>query len=84
MTAWVSGVLDAASAHLLAMEEAGMFPGELCVSSDVYASFTRLRQRDLARGVPLLVLGVEVTEDPALSGEEFRTRPRGVDMDVSG
>jgi hypothetical protein len=75
VTAWISGVLDAASAHLLALEEAGLFPGELRVSSDVYATFTRLRQRDLARGVPLLVLGVEVTEDPALSGDEFRTRP---------
>lgn len=78
MTAWISGVLDAASAHLLAMEEAGMFPDELCVSSDVYASFTRLRQRDLDRGMPLLVLGVEVKEDPALNGEEYRTRPRSV------
>lgn len=75
MTAWISGVLDAASAHLLAMEEAGTFPDELCVSSDVYASFAHLRRRDLARGVPLLVLGVELSADPALRGDEFRTRP---------
>lgn len=75
MSTWISGILDAASAHLLAMEEAGTFPDELRVSSDVYASFARLRQRDLARDVPLLVLGVEVTADPALSGDEFRTRP---------
>lgn len=72
MTAWISGVLDGASAHLLALEEAGLFPGELRVSSDVYATFTRLRQRDPARGVPLLVLGVEVTEDP---GPERRRIP---------
>lgn len=75
MTAWISSVLDAASAHLLAMEEAGRFPAELCVSSDVYARFAQLRQRDLARGIPLLVLGVELTADSALSGDEFRTRP---------
>jgi hypothetical protein len=75
VSTWISGILDAASAHLLAMEEAGMFPDELRVSSDVHASFARLRQRDLARGVPLLVLGVEVTADPALGRDEFRTRP---------
>lgn len=75
MTVWISGVLDAASAHLLTMEEAGTFPGRLCVSSDVYASFAQLRQRDLARGLPLLVLGVELTADPALHGDEFQTRP---------
>lgn len=72
MTAWISGVLDAASARLLALEEAGGFPGELRVSGDVYATFAQLRQRDLARGLPLLVLGVEVTADPDLSGDEFR------------
>lgn len=72
---WVCGVLDKASAHLLALEEAGVFPDQLRVGSDVFASFARLRQRDLRRGMPLLVLGVEVTEDPALVGDEFSLVP---------
>jgi hypothetical protein len=72
---WVCGLLDQASAHLLRLEEEGVFPGQLRVGSDIYAAFTRLRQRDLRRGLPLLVLGVEVTEDPALSGDEFSLVP---------
>lgn len=72
---WVSGVLDAASERLLKMEEAGVFPAQLRVGSDVYASFVALRRADLSRGLPLLVLGVEVAEDPALVGDEFGLRP---------
>ena len=72
---WVCGVLDQASARLLALEEQGVFPGQLRVGSDVFASFSRLRQRDLRRGLPLLVLGVEVCEDPALTGDEFSLVP---------
>jgi hypothetical protein len=72
---WVCGVLDKASAHLLAMEDEGLFPEELRVGSDVYQTFAQLRERDLARGVPLLVLGVELTEDPALTGDDFSLKP---------
>ncbi len=72
---WVCGVLDQASAHLLTLEEQGVFPGQLRVGSDVFAAFSRLRQRDLRRGLPLLVLGIEVTEDPALGGDEFSLVP---------
>jgi hypothetical protein len=38
---WVCGLLDQASAHLLRLEEEGVFPGQLRVGSDVYAAFTR-------------------------------------------
>jgi hypothetical protein len=72
---WVCGLLDQASAHLLTLEEEGVFPAQLRVGSDVFAAFSRLRQRDLRRGLPLLVLGVEVAEDPALAGDEFRLVP---------
>jgi hypothetical protein len=72
---WVCGLLDQASARLLALEEAGLFPAEMAVGSSAFASFRALRRRDLERGLPLLVLGVEVTEDPALTGDEFGLRP---------
>jgi hypothetical protein len=72
---WVCGLLDQASARLLDLEEAGLFPAELAVSSAAFASFLALRRRDLERGLPLFVLGVEVTEDPALTGDEFGLRP---------
>lgn len=72
---WVCGLLDQASARLLALEEAGLFPAEMTVSSPAFASFRALRRRDLERGLPLLVLGIEVTEDPALTGDEFGLRP---------
>jgi hypothetical protein len=47
----------------------------MTVSSPAFASFRALRRRDLERGLPLLVLGIEVTEDPALTGDEFGLRP---------
>jgi hypothetical protein len=72
---WVCGLLDQASAQLLALEQAGLFPSQMAVGSATYASFRALRRRDLERGLPLFVLGVEVTEDPALAGEEFGLRP---------
>jgi hypothetical protein len=72
---WVCGLLDQASAQLLTLEQAGLFPSKMAVSSTAYASFRALRQRDLERGLPLFVLGIEVTEDPALTGEEFGLWP---------
>jgi hypothetical protein len=72
---WVCALLDQASARLLALEEAGVFPDQMAVSSSAFARLRALRRRDLERGQPLLVLGVEVTEDRALSGDEFGLRP---------
>ena len=50
------------------------FPAELRVSSRVYECFTGLRARELADGLPLLVLGTEVTEDRGLASAEFVVR----------
>ena len=71
---WICAVLDGASAELLAHEELGQFPAELRVSTRVYACFTRLRARELSDGLPLLVLGTEVTEDRGLAPAEFVVR----------
>ncbi len=71
---WICGVLDGASAELLAHEELGQFPAELRVSSRVYACFTGLRARELSEGLPLLVLGTEVIEDSELTSAEFVVR----------
>jgi hypothetical protein len=68
---WICAVLDGASAALLALEEGGQFPAELRVSSRVYESFTHLRARELSEGLPLLVLGTEVTQDRELAPTEF-------------
>jgi len=71
---WICAVLDGASAELLAHEELGQFPAELRVSTRVYACFTSLRARELSDGLPLLVLGTEVTEDRELAPAEFVVR----------
>ena len=71
---WICAVLDGASAELLAHEEQGQFPAELRVSSRVYECFIGLRARELSEGVPLLVLGTEVTEDRELGPAEFVVR----------
>jgi hypothetical protein len=71
---WICAVLDGASAELLAHEEQGQFPAELRVSSRVYECFTGLRARELSEGLPLLVLGTEVTEDSELAPAEFVVR----------
>jgi hypothetical protein len=71
---WICAVLDGASAELLALEQAGQFPAELRVSSRVYQCFTDLRARELSDGLPLLVLGTEVTEDQELAPAEFAVR----------
>ena len=55
-------------------EELGQFPAELRVSSRVYECFTGLRARELSEGLPLLVLGTEVTEDRELAAAEFVVR----------
>ena len=72
---WISAVLDGASERLLALEQQGLFPTELRVSSGVYGSLAGLRARELSAGLPLLVLGTEVTEDPELTASEFELRP---------
>ena len=71
---WICAVLDAASAELLALEQQGQYPTELRVGSRVYESFTSLRARELSDGLPLLVLGTEVTEDRELAPAEFVVR----------
>jgi hypothetical protein len=71
---WICAVLDGASAELLAHEELGQFPAELRVSSRVYECFTGLRARELSEGLPLLVLGTQVTEDSELAPAEFVVR----------
>ena len=70
----ICAVLDGASAELLAHEELGQFPAELRVSSRIYECFTGLRARELSDGLPLLVLGTEVTQDPELGPAEFGLR----------
>jgi hypothetical protein len=72
---WIGAVLDGASEQLLALEQQGSFPVELRVSSGVYRSLAGLRARELSAGLPLLVLGTEVTEDPELTASEFTLRP---------
>ncbi|MFD3583767.1 hypothetical protein [Streptomyces sp. NPDC058683] len=72
---WICSVLDQASAQLLALEDVGLHPTELRVSSPVYRSFLRLRHRELADGSPLLVLGTPVAEDPQLTADAFLLRP---------
>jgi hypothetical protein len=71
---WISAVLDGASEQLLALEQQGLFPAELRVSTGVYRSLAGLRVRELTAGLPLLVLGTEVTEDPGLTASEFTLR----------
>lgn len=71
---WICGLLDSVSEQLLALEEAGLFASELRVSSEAYLSFAHLRQRELSDGVPLLVLGTAVSEDPGLAADEFALR----------
>jgi hypothetical protein len=72
---WICAVLDGASEQLLALEQQGSFPTELRVSSGVYRSLAGLRARELSAGIPLLVLGTEVTEDPGLTAAEFTVLP---------
>ena len=72
---WICAVLDGASERLLALEQQGSFPAELRVSSGVYRSLAGLRARELSAGIPLLVLGTEVTEDPGLTAAEFAVLP---------
>lgn len=71
---WICAVLDGASAELLAHEELGQFPAELRVSSRVYERFAGLRARELAAGLPLLVLGTDVIADRELASAEFVVR----------
>jgi hypothetical protein len=72
---WISAVLDGASEQLLALEQQGSFPAELRVSPQVYRSLASLRARELTAGLPLLVLGTEVTNDPELTASQFTLRP---------
>ncbi|QYB00240.1 hypothetical protein I1A62_04045 (plasmid) [Rhodococcus sp. USK10] len=72
---WINHILNNASARLLALEETGSFASELHVPSDVYRSFQYLRRREIANGLPLIVLGASVVEDPTLTRDEFQVVP---------
>jgi hypothetical protein len=71
----VAELLDNAAAHMLPLEEGGIFPSELRVSASAYASFADLRHRELAAGFPLLVLGTPVVLDARLETGEFVITP---------
>jgi len=42
------------------------------VSPDVYRAIARARQRELERGIPLIVLDLDLEADPSLHGAEVR------------
>jgi hypothetical protein len=71
----LAALLDAASAHLLRLEEGGEFPSELRVSADAYASLAGHRGRELAAGHRLIVLGAAVVPDPTLGPDQFTLIP---------
>lgn len=71
----LAALLDAASAHLLRLEENGEFPTELRVSADAYASLAGLRGRELAAGRGLVVLGAAVVPDTTLRADQFTLVP---------
>ncbi|WPB89327.1 hypothetical protein [Streptomyces malaysiensis] len=72
---WIGALLDRASEALLKLEEDGLFVSQFRVSPRVGASFAALRRGELENGLPLMVLGAEVVEDPALAPDEFALVP---------
>jgi len=68
---WVHDILDSVSARLVVLEACGVHAAELRVSARAYAAFVDLRDRELADGVPLSVLGIAVVEDPRLAPTDF-------------
>lgn len=47
-------------------------PTRLYVSPDVYEAIVRARAREVERGLPVLVLDLDLEVDPALHGPEVR------------
>ncbi|GAA4536836.1 hypothetical protein [Pseudonocardia xishanensis] len=72
---WIGALLDKAGAPLLQLEEDGIFPSKLRLSSEVYDSLVRLRYRELEHGNPLVLLGTQVVEDASLSRDDFALEP---------
>jgi hypothetical protein len=50
----------------------GARPTRMYVSPDVYRAIVRARRREVERGIPLLVLDLDLEVDPSLHGAEVR------------
>jgi hypothetical protein len=72
---WIGDLLDRAGAAMLRLEEDGLFVSAFRVSPRIGASFAALRQGEIDDGLPLMVLGTEVIEDPMLAPDEFALVP---------
>ncbi|MDL5156137.1 hypothetical protein [Actinomycetospora termitidis] len=72
---WIGDLLDRAGAALLKLEEDGLFMSRFHVSPAIGASFAALRRGEIEAGLPLMVLGAEVVEDPSLDHDEFALVP---------
>lgn len=64
--------LDRASTELLRLEEENRLPEGLQVHPAMYELMAGVRRRELADGYPLLVLGLPVEADEALSAQDYR------------
>lgn len=54
----LAALLDDATEQILALEAQGEHPRRLAVSAGAYALIERTKARDLARDLPLIVLGL--------------------------
>ena len=61
----VAALLDDATDQLLELEERGEHPTRLSVPQGTYDVIVGLRSADLARGVPLIVLGLPLVAHDA-------------------
>lgn len=68
---WLNDILDRASSQLLRLEEARGNLWTMRVHPDVYNTMAHLRRRELAWGLPLIVLGTEVIADASVAQDEF-------------
>jgi hypothetical protein len=69
---WLTPVLDRACGHILALEQEGRYATELHVHLDFYAIMEELRRNERARGMPVLLFGVEVKPSASLQINQFR------------
>ncbi|MGH3664378.1 MAG: hypothetical protein ACRDT8_23240 [Micromonosporaceae bacterium] len=65
----LAGALDRSCQEILSAYEAGRRPTELHVSPAVYESVAAIRPAEVAAGRPLMVLGLRLVRDPALTSE---------------
>ena len=69
----IDRVLDDACGLFYAHDPGGTGrPTRLYVSPDVYRAIARVRQRELERGIPLIVLDLDLEADPSLHDAEVR------------